>query len=132
MNNIEILIMKRLLSLFLFSSLTIAGFSQILKLSNLRCEYKSDPLGVDADKPRLSWELLSEQQNVLQSAYRILVTDDLSLLKMSTGNIWDSKKVSANTSIQVQYNGKPLQPAKKYYWKVMAYHYTKPVWKYLR
>ena len=113
--------MKRLLSFFLFSSLTIAGFSQILKLSNLRCEYKSDPLGVDADKPRLSWELQSEQQNVLQSAYRILVTDNPSLLKMSTGNIWDSKKVSANTSIQIQYNGKPLQPAKKYYWKVMVW-----------
>src|SRR6185436_3363948 len=57
----------------------------------------------------------------LQAAYRILVADDPSLLINETGNIWDSKKINSSSSIQIRYDGKPLQSAKKYYWKVMVW-----------
>jgi len=100
---------------------TIAGYSQNLSVVNLRCEYRKDPLGVEAPGPRLSWELQSEQRHILQTAYRILVADDPELLKENTGNIWDSKKINSSASIQVVYNGKPLQSAKKYFWKVMTW-----------
>lgn len=56
----------------------------------------------------------------MQSSYQILVADDSLLLKRHTGNIWDSKKVQASTSIQVVYAGRPLRSAKKYYWKVIV------------
>jgi hypothetical protein len=97
------------------------GFTQKLSVTNLRCGYTQNPLGVDISKPRLSWELQSNQKNVLQTAYRILVADDSLLLKTNTGNIWDSKKINSPASLQVQYNGKTLQSVKKYFWKLMVW-----------
>jgi alpha-L-rhamnosidase len=38
----------------------------------MRCEYRENPLGVDAYKPRFSWELISDQRQVVQMAYRVL------------------------------------------------------------
>jgi hypothetical protein len=78
-------------------------------------------LGVDLANPRLSWELKSSQRNVLQTAYRILVSDDLSLLNKGIGNLWDTKKVNSAASIQVNYNGKALRSVKKYFWKLMVW-----------
>ena len=113
--------MKKCVSFLYFYSVIASVFAQQLTIINPRCEYKQDPIGVDKKNPRLSWELQSKQQNVLQTAYRILVSDDPSLLQANKGNIWDSKKMSSPASIQVEYKGKPLQSAKRYFWKVMVW-----------
>lgn len=113
--------MKRLLWYTYFNLLTTFCFSQSLSVLNLRCEYSNDPLGVDVANPHLSWELKSDQRNVFQTAYRIIVADDPVLFNDQTGNIWDSKKINSSASIQVKYDGEPLQSVKKYYWKVMAW-----------
>src|SRR6185503_9548517 len=113
--------MKRLLIQISFCLVSSFGFSQDLSVGNLRCESSLDPLGIDVTNPHLSWELKSDQSNVLQAAYRILVADDSLLLKKGAGNIWDSKKINSSSSIQVKYNGKALRPVKKYYWKIMAW-----------
>jgi hypothetical protein len=84
-----------------------------LSVSNPRCEYSNDPVGVDAANPHLSWELKSDLRNVLQTAYRILVADDPALLNNQTGNIWDSKKVNSSASIQVKFVGKAITIGKK-------------------
>src|SRR6185436_10022315 len=104
--------MNRLLGFLFFFSVTIFSHAQWVEVVNLRCEYRHDPVGVDEIKPKLSWELQSKQQNVLQTAYRILVSDDPLLLQTNTGNIWDSKKIVSGASVQVEYNGKTLQAAK--------------------
>jgi alpha-L-rhamnosidase len=119
--------MKRLLCYIAFTFLTGAGFSQNLSVTNLRCEYRKDPLGVAVSKPKLSWELQSAQQHILQTAYRVLVADDPKLLIENKGNIWDSKKINSSASIQVAYNGKPLLAAKKYFWKVMVWDNKKNI-----
>ncbi|HEU5165549.1 MAG TPA: family 78 glycoside hydrolase catalytic domain, partial [Chitinophagaceae bacterium] len=113
--------MKRLLCHISFCILLVPCISQNLSVTNLRCESSLDPLGVDLANPHLSWELISKQRNVSQTAYRILVSDDLSLLSRGVGNLWDSKKVNSAASIQVQYNGKVLQSVKKYFWKLMVW-----------
>jgi len=113
--------MKRLLLHISFALFVTNGFSQNLSVTNLRCESRSNPLGVDKLKPQFSWELRSRQRSVLQTAYRILVADDSTFLKKNTGNIWDSKKVLSSNSIQVNYVGKPLPSVKKYFWKLMVW-----------
>jgi hypothetical protein len=113
--------MKRLLWYICFSILTTFCFSQKLSVSNLRCEFSNDPLGVDVANPHLSWELKSDQRNILQTAYRVLVADDPALLDNQTGNIWDSKKINSSASMQVRFVGKALRSVKKYYWKVMVW-----------
>lgn len=95
--------------------------SQQLSAGFLRCEDRLDPQGVQSMNPRLSWQVQSNQQAVLQTAYRILVSDDSLLLQKGQGNIWDSKKIQSGASIQVTFTGKPLVAARKYYWKVMLW-----------
>jgi len=113
--------MKRLFVLLLFSFAKIVTAGQSLLVTNLRCEYAQNPLGIDVKEPKLSWELDSKQRNVVQLAYHIMVADNPDLLNSQVGNMWDSKKVNSSSSIQVAYKGLPLQPAKKYYWKVKVW-----------
>jgi len=113
--------MKRLICHIGLWLLMIPCFSQTLFVTNLRCVSTQNPLGVDLLNPGLSWELISDQQNVLQTAYRILVADDPLLLEKEIGNIWDSKKFNNSVSIQVSYAGKVLQSIKKYFWRVMIW-----------
>jgi alpha-L-rhamnosidase len=110
--------MKKTLSILF---LLIAWFSNAqLSIVNLKIDNRNNPLGVDSKQPVFSWQLSSQQRNVLQTAYQILVSDDSLLLKKNTGNIWDSNKQQSSTSIQVNYKGKPLKSAQKYFWKVMV------------
>jgi len=99
----------------------LQAFSEDLTLSNLRCEYKVDPLGVESLSPKLSWEIESGGRGVLQTAYRVLVSEDSMSLEKNAGTVWDSRKVFSDASIQVAYRGGALAPAKIYYWKVMVW-----------
>jgi alpha-L-rhamnosidase len=112
--------MKKALFTFLYICLTATLFAQQVNVKHLQCEYKQNPAGIEA-APNLSWELQSNQQNVIQKAYQVLVADNLASLQKNQGNIWDSKKVNAKASIQVIYSGKKLEPAKTYYWKVRVW-----------
>lgn len=116
---------NRLLFFILFYSLQ--SFAQNLSIISLKCENKINPTGIEKGYPALSWQLKSSQRNILQTAYRILVADKPELLSKNTGNVWDSKKVNSDQSIQISYKGKKLDPAKTYYWKVMAWDNKKKV-----
>ena len=109
--------------LLLFYFLLLTSFSlvaQSLKITNLRCEYRHNPLGVDNPIPKFSWELSSSVRNTMQAGYRIMVSDDSIQLTKNVPDIWDSKEVPSPASIQVAFDGKTLISAKKYYWKIMA------------
>lgn len=110
--------MKRYSLSFLLLLMAISTFAQALKVANLRCEYRTDPLGIATTEPHFSWELASTAQNVLQTTYHILVADDPTLLQKGVGNVWDSQQVNSGSSIQIAYAGIPLLSAKKYYWRV--------------
>ncbi|MHB0864974.1 glycoside hydrolase family 78 protein [Paenibacillus sp. SEL3] len=78
-----------------------------MKIVDLRTEYRKNPVGLDVRKPRFSWKLVSEEQNVQQTAYRIQVTTD--------GNsIWDTGKLESDTSIHVEYAGLDLAASTRY------------------
>ncbi|MFV0564716.1 MAG: family 78 glycoside hydrolase catalytic domain [Flavobacteriaceae bacterium] len=87
-------------------------------LKNLQCEMLDNPQSIDVLKPRLSWELSSQDINVKQTAYHILMASSSEKLKNNTADLWDSGKVNSNTSINVTYNGKPLKSKDEVYWKV--------------
>ena len=87
---------------------------------NLRTEYKIDPV-VDAENPRLSWELTSEVRGQVQTAYQILVATSPELLEAGKADLWDSEQVSSNATNQVEYTGKPLQSRTACFWKVRSW-----------
>jgi alpha-L-rhamnosidase len=109
-------------SLLIIAMLISSGsYSQKLQVLKLSCETAESPLGIENLHPVLGWQLFSSQRSVIQIAYRILVADDPVLLNSETGNIWDSKKIRSEQSLNVSYKGKKLVPAKTYYWKVMVW-----------
>ena len=110
--------MNKLIRFFWLFFLTVPAFAQQLKVVDLTCQYKTDPLGVETPSPFLNWKLQSVQDHVVQTAYQILVTESKDELNNNIGKVWDSKKISSNQSIQVKYNGKMLQSGKRYFWKV--------------
>ncbi|MEQ7799501.1 glycoside hydrolase family 78 protein [Pedobacter sp. ASV1-7] len=113
--------MSKLLYLFGLLLLTVPVYSQGLNVDALRCEYKTNPRGVESASPVFSWELKSTERNIFQSAYQVLVADNLKALSKNTGNIWDSGKTPSDKSIQILYKGKALVGGKAYYWKVRVW-----------
>jgi len=86
--------------------------------SNLRCEYLTDPLGVDVPQPRFSWVLAHSQRDEKQGAYQVLVATQSDALAHDHGDQWDSGKVPSEDFTQVVYAGKALESGRTYYWKV--------------
>ncbi len=95
--------------------------SKKLIVSDLKCEYITNPLGVDVQQPRFSWTISSELRGVSQSAYRILVAGSPGKLSKKQGDIWDSGKILSDNSTNIVYQGIPLQSGKKYYWSVCVW-----------
>ena len=90
-------------------------------VSNLRCEYLTDPLGLDVEKPRLSWIIESPRRGEWQTAYRILVASTPELLARHQGDLWDSGKVASDQSVQLEYAGKALESPMRCHWKVRVW-----------
>lgn len=91
------------------------------ELSHLKVEYKEDPVGVDEQSPRLSWELSSNERGVAQTDYQILVASSKEKLKENDGDVWGSGKVSSDQTINVEYGGEDLESGEDYYWKVKVW-----------
>lgn len=92
-----------------------------MKPVRLICEYLHDPVGIDAARPRLSWQLKSEERGVTQQAYQILVASTDEALAAETPDVWDSGRVASSQSLHVEYAGPPLASAKRYSWKVRVW-----------
>jgi len=84
-------------------------------VSGLQCEYLSNPLGIDSRHPRLSWKLDDQRQGARQTAYQLLVSTD------SAGMDKGRTARTGSDSNRVVYQGKPLQPFTKYYWRVVLW-----------
>ncbi len=87
----------------------------------LRCEYRENPLGIDAASPRLSWRIETKERGQGQSAYRVLVAGSESRLKEGKADLWDSGKVSSSETIHIPYAGKPLASGQACFWKVRVW-----------
>ena len=88
----------------------------------LECEYLTDPLGIDVVTPRLSWKLSPDGSFIKQQSYHILAADNLKDLENNIGNLWDTKKVHSDQSIQLKYKGNKLVSRQKVFWKVRVWN----------
>ena len=86
----------------------------------LTADHKARPIGIDDRAPSFGWQLRSHKRAEGQSAYRILVASSPAILASGVGDLWDTGKVSSSESLQVAYEGAPLQSRQRYHWKVMA------------
>ena len=109
-----------LLTSFRASSETGSG----LLVTRLRCEYLTNPLGVDARQPRLSWELAPGDRTLRrqhQTAYQVLVSTSVEKLDSDQADAWNTAKISSDQTLGLAYAGKPLQSKRQYFWKVRVW-----------
>ena len=85
-----------------------------VRVTDLRCEYLTNPLGLDVRQPRLSWRLESNLRGTRQTAYQVRVNSD-------QGEVWDSGKVASDASIQQVYQGQPLASRQRVGWQVRVW-----------
>jgi alpha-L-rhamnosidase len=109
--------MKTASFLFLIQLSCLAVFAQI-RVEKLSTEYLTNPIGIDAEKPRLSWMIGSPEHDVRQTAYQVLVASSPKNLDDARADIWNSGKLVSGNSVLVPYKGSPLSSGKRYYWKV--------------
>ena len=121
-NSCRKIVASFLILILIFNTSSCESVS-IVKVKALKCEYKTNPLGIDNLEPRLSWNL--EQENLVrgqqQTAYQVLVASNLENLENNSGDVWDSGKVETNQSVNNTFQGTPLESAKQYFWKVKVW-----------
>jgi Bacterial alpha-L-rhamnosidase 6 hairpin glycosidase domain/Alpha-L-rhamnosidase N-terminal domain/Bacterial alpha-L-rhamnosidase concanavalin-like domain/Bacterial alpha-L-rhamnosidase C-terminal domain len=98
-----------------------SGAVAAVTTGSLRCEYLTNPLGIEVTKPRLSWLVASPERGERQTAYQILVASSGELLANDTGDLWDSGKVVGDATSQIVYQGSRLVSRSRCFWKVRSW-----------
>lgn len=92
-----------------------------IKVSELKTEGLDNPIGIDRVEPSLSWIMKSQVRGDRQTAYRVLVASNPENLDKNTGDLWDSKKVDSEQSVDILYNGVILDCGDEAFWKVQVW-----------
>jgi alpha-L-rhamnosidase len=87
----------------------------------LRVDTVRAPLGIDDPAPKFSWQLRDPARGASQSAYEVQVSSSAEGLTESKSDIWDSGRVSSSQSLNIRYQGPPLVPGKRYFWRVRTW-----------
>ncbi len=113
---------------FLFATFLMSGFfPQTVNASfrpeatNLRTEYKINPIGIGDAQPRLSWEITTAKRNFLQQAYQVRAAESERDLVKGKKLLWDSGKKISDQSNQVVYGGAALKSGQRVYWQVKVW-----------
>lgn len=87
-------------------------------VSGLKCEYQSNPMGIDRSQPIFQWKMVDSRRGAGQSAYQLIVANTFQEANHIETSMWDSGKIDSEQSVQVKYQGKPLKSGETYYWRV--------------
>lgn len=109
------------LLLFVSSTCNKNNTEIVSEVVSMKVEMLENPIGVDVMSPRFSWQLTSQHNGLLQTAYQILVAKSKEDLKAGKNPVWDSGKISTGNSVLIPYVGETLQSRQTYYWKVIVW-----------
>ncbi|UYQ95541.1 hypothetical protein MKQ68_10555 [Chitinophaga horti] len=104
--------MKRCIYILIWLLAAPAAFAQV-KVTALRSE--------SPEKPMLSWQLESKERGVLQTAYQVIVSSSKEKLARDEGDLWNSKVVKSEQSLNVPYAGVALSSRQACFWKVKVW-----------
>ncbi len=112
-----LLVMATLLSGGALSPDVQAQDRKKLTVKHLLCENLVNPIGLDAQTPRFTWQLEADRRNVQQTAYEIRVSKDMT----GKSPVWATGKVASDQSVLVAYSGTPLASGQRYFWQVRVW-----------
>ncbi len=113
--------MRRITLCLLISVIVLPLQAQKLAVTDLTCEYQTNPLGLDVAQPRVSWKLTAGTRGTLQTAYELRVGTDSKGLTRGQNIAWQSGKVSSAQSVLVAYKGPALKSRQIYFWQVRVW-----------
>ena len=107
----------RLLIVSLWLIIVVKQSHAQVEVTALKTEYLQNPLGIDVERPRFSWQLITPEghRGYMQSAYQIVVNDE------SGGVVWDSGRMESDVSFGIGYEGSTLNPMTRYTWSLSAW-----------
>ena len=91
--------------------------ANILKVDKIRTERLTNPMSVDTKTPRLGWQIVSNQNDVMQTSARIIVASSREKAENMEGDLWDYT-LNTSQSQWIPYAGKPLRSNTRCYWRV--------------
>lgn len=109
------------ISFLTISLLTSIILNAAVTVGSLKTDGRVSPLNVETPRPLLSWIITSDEKDVMQTAYHVLVASSPEKLAAGNGDLWDSGRVSSDNSVKVEYAGKELPDNTRCYWKVRVY-----------
>jgi len=113
--------MKHFLFYLLLTCFSIHSYGKAVSVQHLSVEMRVNPIGIDVQQPRLSWQLASKVNNVHQIAYQIQVSTSNDSFKNAGAVVWNSGKVESSNSVLIPYQGLPLLSGKTYCWNVKVW-----------
>ncbi len=93
----------------------------MMNITDLRCEYRINPIGIDVKEPRLSWRFISNRRGAKQAAYQLAAGLDEVYLLQGESLLWDTGKVDSDQSIHIPYAGPSIQSRQRIYWRVRVW-----------
>ncbi len=95
-----------------------------LRVTNLRCEFTVEPLGVDQAAPRLNWAVESARCGAVPAGFEILVATSAALLADDVGDLWSPGRQAADDPLAVIYGGRALASGERACWKVRVWTHS--------
>ena len=106
---------------FVLISVAVAACAQPSAPVGLLVNGVSNPMAIDRDGARFTWMSKDTERGERQTAYEIVVSQSAD----DSGQIWwDSGKVDLDKSASVEYTGKALPGATRFWWKVRIWDQT--------
>ena len=113
--------MKQKITLFVFILLLAVIVNAQTEVVTAFCENKISPFGVNPEEIIFSWEMQSNDMNVVQTAYQLVIASTNGKIKAGKFDVYNSGIVKSSQSIQVEYKGKEMHSGQTYYWKVRVW-----------
>jgi alpha-L-rhamnosidase len=109
--------MRHLISILLLA-VFFSAYGNEVSLTSLTVEMQDGSQPLATAEPRFSWQYESEENNVVQTEYRIIVASSEENARQGIGDLWDSKTVASNRMLYIPYEGKKLKSRDCCWWKV--------------
>ncbi|MNO14186.1 Bacterial alpha-L-rhamnosidase [compost metagenome] len=89
----------------------------MLQITNVKCEYFTNPIGIDKEVPVFGWKLSSTRNNTYQQAYQIVVHQGEKV-------VWDSGRIDSRQTFAVPYEGDSLRSRTEYRYHIRIWDDT--------
>lgn len=97
------------------------SYASGLTVSGLRCEFLSNPIGIDIERPRFGWVIDPSEPGARQSACQVRAATSRHRLQSGRPDLWDSGKVASADSLLTPYGGRPLRCGEFAWWQVRVW-----------